>query len=228
MILVVEHEVETPAGRLGDALERRGIPHRIVRAWAQEPPRGRDADAFVLLGGTMGVGDVERYPFLLGELRLVDEATAAERPVLGICLGAQLVAEALGGRVRRADRPEVTVEPVELTDAGRSHDVLSAVEGVPLVRVHEDTFDPPADATVLALGGGFVQAFEAGSALALQPHPEAGAAILESWLGGLEEMLARAGADAEAVRRRARAADAEMARAADALFGRWAEAALGE
>ena len=150
-------------------------------------------DLVVVLGGPISAGDDHLYPFLADEARLLERRLAAGRPVLGICLGAQLMARALGQRVfTNPAGPEIGWAPLDLTEAGRAS-ALAALEGRPVLHWHGDTFDLPDGATLLASTAVTPhQAFRWGeAALALQFHPEVSRRGLERWLIGHAGELAR-------------------------------------
>jgi GMP synthase (glutamine-hydrolysing) len=137
-------------------------------------PRLDELAGLIVLGGPMGVGDTERHPYLAGEIELLAGAVAAGLPVLGVCLGAQLLACALGGEVGPAASAEVGVGSVALTPAGMRDDVLGASgRSVPVLHWHADTFTIPPGAELLASSERCVnQAFRVGRALGLQFHIE--------------------------------------------------------
>src|SRR5438067_1705635 len=105
-VLLVQHEPFEGPGTLRDALS--GCDLRLVRTFAGDPvPASLADDGLVVLGGGMGVYEADRYPYLKDELRLLQSAWKTARPVLGICLGSQLLAAALGGSVAKAVRKEI-------------------------------------------------------------------------------------------------------------------------
>src|SRR5947207_7198506 len=119
------------------------------------PARGTDApadaDALVVFGGGMNVHDAERLPWLRGEIELLREALADGVPVLGICLGAQLLAAAAGADVHRAREPEIGWFEVRREPPGAADRVLGALpERFTAFQWHSYAFAPPAGATVLA------------------------------------------------------------------------------
>ncbi len=220
MITIVQNDPVAPAGRLADVLDRRGIPARIVAAGREAMPDIGEVSALVLLGGTMGAYETDEYPFLVAEGRLVVDAVDAGVPVLGICLGSQIIASALGGAAYPAPRPEAVFAPVELTPHGRVDPAVGTLHGRSLLRVHADTFDAPPHATILATGGGYLQAFRVGSALAIQPHPEVTPAIFATWRSAsFDDLVARAGADRAQLDAALRVADDDVAETADRFFG---------
>ena len=99
-------------------------------------------DLLVVLGGPIGAYDDALYPFLAAELQLLRRRLASARPLLGICLGAQLIARALGANVYPLGRKEIGFAPLTLTDAGRASP-LAALEGVAVLHWHGDQFDIP-------------------------------------------------------------------------------------
>jgi GMP synthase (glutamine-hydrolysing) len=160
--LVLTHVAHEGPARVTGALERAGLVPDVRRLYAGDAvPAGlEDHAALVVMGGPMGVSDVgdARYPFLGPELELLKLAVRAEHPVLGLCLGAQLLAAAAGARVR----PNVTGEPPKPTREvgwGAVHFVRSPAEEPVLAGLdpaeivlhwHGDTFDLPRGATLLA------------------------------------------------------------------------------
>jgi GMP synthase (glutamine-hydrolysing) len=172
------------------------------------------ADLLIVLGGPVGVYETESYPFLTGEVALVERRLARERPTLGICLGSQLMARALGSRVYPGATKEIGWGPVELTAAGRSSCLAPlSTENALVLHWHGDTFDLPHGAVRLAFNTHYEnQAFAHGAhALALQFHIEADPRRLEQWYVGHTVELAVAGLSVPALR--AQTADlAERAR----------------
>jgi GMP synthase (glutamine-hydrolysing) len=223
-VIVVRNEPEAPAGYLGEALDRRGIDWNVVRVDEGESlPDCRTVSGVAVLGGAMGAYDEAAFPFLNEEKRLMAACVAAGIPVLGICLGCQLLADALGGRAYRADSAEVAFAPVELSDAGRSEPVALALAGRRILRFHRDTFTVPPGATLLATGGGYAQVFRIGSALGIQPHPEVTAEILADWLAGgdARRMAIDAGTDPVAIVEAFRSAQASVEVMAADVFDAW-------
>jgi len=152
-------------------------------------------DLLVVLGGPIGAYEEAIYPFLADELRLLERRLAADRPTLGLCLGAQLMARALGARVYPGPAKEIGWIPLSLTEAGRASP-LSHLDGgkTSMLHWHGDTFDLPAGATLLASTDLCRhQAFSWGrAALAFQCHPEARTAAMERWFIGHAGELAGA------------------------------------
>ncbi len=139
----------------------------------------------VVMGGPMGVYEAQEYPFLQQEQQLLAAAVGADRPVLGVCLGAQLMAAALGGSVSKGPMLEIGYGAVALTPEGENDAVVggAGISHMPVLHWHQDTFELPAGAVHLARSGFYAhQAFRVGSrAYALQFHVEADEALLRDW-----------------------------------------------
>ncbi|HXP75292.1 MAG TPA: glutamine amidotransferase [Stellaceae bacterium] len=145
-----------------------------------------DADLLIVLGGPIGVYETREYPFLKGEIGVVERRLKMGRPVLGLCLGAQIIAKALGARVYEGKRKELGWSPLELTDAGRKSALAELGGRTAVLHWHGDTFDLPREAELLASTRLYAnQAFAwRRHALALQFHIEATTRGLERWFVG--------------------------------------------
>lgn len=191
-----------------------------------DPLEDVDPDApelLVVLGGPIGVNDEKDYPFLRAELALVEARLAGDGPVLGICLGAQLIARALGARVRSGPSKEIGWGPVTLTDAGRASCLEPLGGGQPVLHWHGDGFDLPEGATLLASTPAFPnQAFSRRNALALQFHVEAVPQEIERWLiGHAAEIAATPGISVKAIRADTARHGAGLEAAAAEIFRAW-------
>lgn len=161
-----------------------------------------NADLLIVLGGPFSVHDAAQRPYLASEMRLLEHRLDADLPTIGVCLGAQLIAHALGSRVYRQSASEIGWAPVELTQSGKSSP-LRHLAGLPLLHWHGETFDLPAGASHLASTSLCEnQAFAIGhSILGVQFHPEVDAQQgIERWICGHEKELAADGVDPEILR----------------------------
>lgn len=142
-------------------------------------------DLLIVLGGPVSATDENDYPFLASELRLLERRLAANRPTLGICLGGQLMARALGAKVAPAERGEIGWKALNLSDDGR-RSPLRHFDGEPVFHWHGDAFTLPPGAVSLASTPDCPhQAFSKGwNILGLQFHPEVTPASLETWYVG--------------------------------------------
>lgn len=187
-------------------------------------------DLLVVLGGPIGVYEEERYPFLREELALLTTRLAANRPTLGICLGAQLMAKALGAAVYPGHCKEIGFAPITLTAEGEASCLAPfGTPGAVVLHWHGDTFDLPQDAVRLGSTEAYAnQAFARGTnMLACQFHPEATAVGFERWLIGHTAELTAAGISVPELRTAAARQGPEVERLGTACLDQWlAELAL--
>ena len=181
-----------------------------------------DADLLVVLGGPIGAYEDDAYPFLVDETRLVRDRLLSARPILGLCLGAQIIARALGARVYPGTK-EIGWEPVTLTTEGQGA-CLAHLGDAAVLHWHGDTFDLPDGARHLASTAACAnQAFAWQShALALQFHVEAGGKSLERWfVGHTAEIVATPGVTVEQLRADTARYSERIEAAGAACFGAW-------
>jgi GMP synthase-like glutamine amidotransferase len=183
--LIIMHVESEGPGTLGSFLESEGVSLHTVRLYEGEvlPTGLRDFNAIISMGGPMNVYEDERYPFLFQEAALLVKALDAEVPILGICLGAQMIARAAGAFVTKSPKKEVGWLKVRLTDHGR-HDAL--FQGLPssmeVLQWHEDMFQVPDGGQLLATSEDCPnQAFRYSKAYGLQFHVEVTREILSQW-----------------------------------------------
>lgn len=188
MFLIVQNDPHCPAGGLYPLLDASGLPYRIVAAYAAEPfPDPASLTGVVVLGGEMGVHDTLEHPHLPRVLQFITDTLAAGTPLLGICLGGQLLAHATGGVVHSPScHGEMGICRVELNRQG-SLDPLFAGVPTPFVtfQLHNDSFTLPPGATLLASSAACpAQAFRLpGRVYGVQFHPEVDRAIVDAWDG---------------------------------------------
>jgi GMP synthase (glutamine-hydrolysing) len=185
-------------------------------------PALRQADLLIVLGGPIGVGDQDIYPFLEREMALIDQRLAAGRPLLGICLGAQLIASVLGANVYPMACKEIGFSRLSLTPEGAAS-VLSTLGDTPVLHWHGDQFDIPDGAVRLAGTAACPhQAFAIGrNVLGLQFHLEADSGKLERWLVGHASELAQAGIDLRILRQDASSHGARLSSVARTALAAW-------
>ena len=193
--LVLQHIAVEGPGRLGPFLEQRGweLDTRALYAEDGLPAAPQDYHAIIIMGGPMGVYDEAAYAFLRQEHVFLQRAITQQVPLLGICLGSQLLAKALGARVYPNACKEIGWYTVDLTPAGRS-DVLfqGAPASLPVFQWHGDAFELPAGAVALASSPQCThQAFRYGERVyGLLFHLELVPAMIHSWLATFQEELA--------------------------------------
>jgi len=183
---ILEHEASCGLGNIEEWLLKRGVQHHTTRFHLGEaaPELGAD-DALLVLGGSMNAYQDGDYPHLRDVRALTRAALGSEKRVLGICLGAQIMADALGGEVVRASEKECGwLEVQRLPDAALSPLLDWLPPQQSFVSWHGDTFALPQDAVFGATSAAeLVQAFSWGQrALGVQFHPEATADIVNGWI----------------------------------------------
>jgi GMP synthase (glutamine-hydrolysing) len=195
------------------------------------PPHGEVAGA-VVMGGSMNVDEVERFPALVAEREWLAEAARRALPVLGICLGAQLLARALGAEVRVGEGSEIGFAPVEVSDP--DDPVLGGLApSTDVLHWHGDVFDLPDGAQPLASSARTEhQAFRVGNAWGVLFHPEADLALVEAWLAVpemIDEAVAALGNEgAQALPEQASAAEPALVERTTPGFCTFAELVVSE
>jgi GMP synthase (glutamine-hydrolysing) len=184
--IAIQHVSYEDPGLIAQAASRRGIELQLCHPYRGEPlPSWEEIDGLVVMGGPMGVSDTSEHPYLTHETELIAAMVHAGQPVLGVCLGAQLLAHSLGAKVYRGEQAEIGFGSVSLTPAGRNDPVLGSfgAEILPVVHWHQDTFDLPDDALWLARSALYPhQAFRVGEcAYAFQFHVEVNRELADAW-----------------------------------------------
>lgn len=182
---VLQHVPFEGPGALAPLAAARGIHLLTCALYNAEPlPAAGELGGLIVMGGPMGVYEADRHPHLLAEMALIRAAVEQDLPLLGICLGAQLMAEALGGHVYKGPELEAGAGQVHLTAAGKTDPVFSvSADPMPVMHWHQDTFTLPPGAVHLAATDLYPhQAFRAGHrAYGLQFHIEADETLAENW-----------------------------------------------
>jgi GMP synthase-like glutamine amidotransferase len=229
-LLALQHIACEPPAAFEDELRSRG--HDLVRVELDEGeplPDWREFAGLIVMGGPMGAYEEDNHPWLVEEKRAIREAAQAGHPVWGVCLGAQLLAGALGADVYPGEQPEVGLLEVELTGASANDPVFSVAPArFPTLQWHGDTFDLPEGATLLAGSPAYRnQAFVYERAYALQFHLEVSRERAAEWgevpayAASLEAIQGPGALDrlVEEVGER----EAQTVPLARELFGRWLE-----
>lgn len=222
--IAVRHLAFEDLGLLEPLLHQAGYRVDLRDAGLQPltPREWREADLVVVLGGPVGVYEREDYPWLDAEVAGLRQRLQERRPTLGLCLGAQLMAAALGASVHPGPAKEIGWGGLTLTEQGAASP-LRHLGTAPVLHWHGDTFDLPEGATLLASSELYPhQAFSLGpSVLALQFHLEVDPARIEPWLIGHTGELRQAGLSVPALRAASAGLGPEVVEAGRAVLARW-------
>jgi GMP synthase (glutamine-hydrolysing) len=217
-------------GILGGLLAERGYDIRWHEAGVDplDTAAFSEPDLVVVLGGPIGVYEAETYPFIKDEIAALGARLADGKPLLGICLGAQMMAAALGARVAPGPVKEIGWAPLALTADGQ-RSVLAALGETPVLHWHGDNCELPAGCQVLASTRHCpVQAFcRTPSQIALQFHIESDPARFEQWLIGHTVELGKAGIDPRTLRAQAKAHGAATRAAGRVVLSTWLDTVAG-
>jgi len=228
--LAVRHVAFEDLGLLGPLVSARGYDIRYHDAGVERFDAGTllSADLVVVLGGPIGAYECDTYPFVTDEIAAVAARLHANKPILGICLGAQMMAAALGARVAPGPVKEIGYAPLTLTAAGSSS-VLAPLGASPVLHWHGDNCDLPGGCECLASTAHCpVQAFSrTPTQLALQFHLETDPARLEAWLVGHAVELGKAGIDPCKLRDGARKLGPALREAGSKVLSAWLDAVAG-
>ncbi len=187
--LVIRHLAFEDLGLFERSIEAAGYQVRYLEAGMDDLSwiEPLDPELLIVLGGPIGANDEKDYPFIHDELTILETRLNCDAPTLGICLGSQLMARALGAKVYQGAEKEIGWKPLQLTDAGKNSALKHlSPEHTPVLHWHGDTFDLPVGATLLASTDAFPnQAFSwKKRGLALQFHPEVTVHGMERWYIG--------------------------------------------
>lgn len=188
-VALIEHDPLAPPGHILPLLDEWGVTYSLIRRHQKEPlPETREYSAYIFLGGEPSLLDPPQW--LEEEIPFVEELFARKIPSLGICLGAQLLARALGGRVLRRKEPEIGFKISFCSKAPLAQRWLKGLsQELVFLQWHEDHFLSPPRALCILRGkeDGAHHGFVLGNTLALQGHLEVTPAVLEGWLKDLPE-----------------------------------------
>ena len=192
--LVLQHIECEDLGTIANAMSQRGIGYKYVRLFDGEPVPSDPGNysGMIILGGPMNVYEEDKFPYLKDEDILIKKAVKNDMPVLGICLGGQLIAKATGAKVKKGTKKEIGWYDLKLTKDSRQDKVFNSLPGtIKVFQWHGDTFDIPDGAVHLAGSGLFSnQAYRVGSSIyGLQFHLEVTQEMINRWISEYEEEL---------------------------------------
>ena len=226
--LVLQHLEFENAGLIGNVLVKRGYELKNLDATRDDISAFpvNEADIIIILGGPIGVYDGERYPFINQELKLIEKSLKIKKPMVGVCLGAQLIASVLGAKVQPMGKKEIGFSSLQLTDEGQKSP-LELIGTTPVLHWHGDEFEIPEGAKRLAETGICPnQAFSYENILALQFHLEADLDYFGHWLVGHASELNQAGIDPVDLRNDAKKYQGDLRTKAEKIFNLWCERVL--
>jgi GMP synthase (glutamine-hydrolysing) len=226
-ILVLQHHPAENLGAIADALEEAALAWQYVRVFDGHPiPKDvKGLGGLIVMGGPQTVYQLDRFPYLREEIALIESALKVDKPILGVCLGSQLLAAALGAQVRRGEHREIGWFPVHLNDAAKDDRLLRELPSeFAAAHWHSDVFDLPRDALALASSERTpVQAYRYGAkAYGLLFHAEMTREIITALVSEFGEGLKRVGIDGNEMMVEAERHLPALARIGDTIFGRWA------
>ncbi len=232
-IYVLQHHPVENLGSIADALEGAALAWQYVRIHEGQsvPTEMKGAGGLIVMGGPMGVYQTDRYPFLRDEMALINDAIKQNRPVLGVCLGAQIVAAALGAKVDRNPRgKEIGWHPIRLEPAASQDRLMRDVpETLTPFHWHGDIFDLPAGAVSLASSDKTpCQAFRYGDrTYGFQFHFEVTSASVSAMADAFVKDLQREQIAAEEMIAKSAQCVPPLEQIADKVFSRWASPIQG-
>ncbi len=226
-VIVLQHHPAENLGTIAEALAGSALAWQYVRVHEGHliPREIGSAGGLIVMGGPQTVYQEERYPFLRDEIRLIEAALKENKPILGVCLGSQLLAAALGAKVYRGAEREIGWFRVRLSDAAKDDRLLrSLAQDFMAAHWHSDVFDLPAGATALASSEKTaVQGFKYGdNAYGMLFHAEMTGEILNALVAEFGEDLKRVGIDGDAILNAAPEHLPPLGHIGETIFTRWA------
>ncbi|MDO9404884.1 MAG: glutamine amidotransferase [Polaromonas sp.] len=222
--IAIRHVHFEDLGTLEPLLQSRGYQITYVHGPTEDLSRSSisAADLVVVLGGPVGAYEHDSYPFLQAEIELLQSRVRSRRPLVGICLGAQLIARALGCKVYPMSTQEIGFKPLQLTTEGKTS-VLAPLAETPVLHWHGDQFDiPPGGKCLASTETCAHQAFAVDRhILGLQFHLETNLSELESWLVGHACELRQAGVKPETLRSQVADLTSALPALSTSVFSRW-------
>lgn len=230
-VLAIQHIRCETLGTIAHALSLRGHSTLAIKTFEGEPIPGDmdEAAGLIIMGGPMGVCEQDRYPFLRQEIRLIEQALHEGKPVLGVCLGSQLLASALGAQVKRGKRKEIGWYPIRLTSSAVDDLLWKEVEpSFMAYHWHGDIFDLPLDAVSLASSDMTAcQAFRYGqSAYGILFHMEVTGRIVAEMVQTFSDELRQESIDGREIIGKARDYLPNLHEIGKSVFGRWVSLVL--
>ncbi len=200
-VLVVMHDLDDHLNELAGPLVDAGLQLDTWATFVDKRPAREPSEyaAIVSMGAVAGVEDHQFHPWMSVEMEYFEHCLAANKPILGVCFGSQLLAKVVGGTVFKAATPEVGWTDVVATPEAATDRLVarlgSTYDGF---QFHYDTFTLPAEAVVLARTGELIEAFRVGErAWGLQYHVEANPGVASCWLGAYSDEIRAAGVDGD-------------------------------
>lgn len=231
-IVVLQHHPAEDLGVIAEALETAALAWQYVRVHDGQaiPKEIRGAGGLIVMGGPQTVYQLERYPYLQEEIRLIEDALKANKPILGVCLGSQLLAATLGAKVYRGAEREIGWYPVRLAEAAKEDRLM---RGLPdefiAAHWHSDVFDLPDGAIALAASEKTpIQAYRyRDNAYGLLFHAEMTAEILGALVAEFGDGLQRVGIDGDRILSEASHHLPRLNQIGETIFSRWARPIQG-
>ena len=228
--LAISHQTDAGPGVFAEEMRERGVEldEWLLSERGTGPPREiADYQAVLTFGGAMHADQEDRHPWLRFEKDFLAAMLDDGMPVLAVCLGSQLLAEAAGGTVRRASEPEIGWKQVEITEQGSSDPVVGPLApAFTAFQWHSYEALPPEGAVILASSPVCAQAYRVGeTAWAIQFHAEVSAADTEKWIDDYasDEDAVRIGVDPESLHAETEAKIGDWNRLGRELCGRFIE-----